>query len=201
MELYHGTTTNITDEFLKPHKPFETYEYNPIICFTDKKALALLYTTNPIRAYFKNQNIAGRANAFSDYFKFCEKENRVVVCECYEGMLEEVYNISAYLYTFEYDGAINKESSIGYEFNEPIKYEKKIFIPNVLSELLELEKLNIVKIIRFNDLDFNIKSLLYDNIAHRANACENQGEVEFFKEKFKGINSVLNYLHLNTIPQ
>lgn len=199
MELYHGTTINISDEFLRPHKPFETYGYKPIICFTDKRAIALLYSSNPIRTYFKKHKIVGKANAFSDYFRFDEKENKVVVCECYEGMLEEVYNIPAYLYIFEYDNSNLEDSdhSLGYEFYDPVKYDKKIFIPNVLSELLELEKINIVKIKRFADLSCNEKSLLYDNIAHRAHACENQGEVEFFKERFKGISTVLNYLHLN----
>lgn len=195
MELYHGTTIDITDGFLKPHKAFETYDYKPAVYFADKFEIALLYTTNPIKAYLQNQKRADKVNAFCNYFKVDEKENKVIVSECYAGMLEEVYDRQGYIYTFNCDSADKHKRFSVYEFLEPVVFDKKLLIPNVLSEL---EKSNNIIIKRFNDLSFVEKRNLYDSISERANACESQGEVDYFKEKFKGIDSIQNFLRLRT---
>jgi len=197
MKLYHGTTANISDEFLKPHKPFETYEYKPTIFFSNKLAIALLYSINPIRSYIQKKKLTGRANAFSNYFKYNKKENKVVVCEYYDGMLEEVYNERSFIYVINENNLNEDNETTSFEFYEPKKYDEKIIIPNVLNELIKYEKANIIKIIRFNELTTDDKSLLYDAIADRANACENQCEIDFFKEKFKDIYTIQNALHLN----
>lgn len=68
---------------------------------------------------------------------------------------------------------------------------------NYFCKLAEnLEKKDKIKIIRFEDMSFNVKNELYDSISDRANSCEHQCEIDFFKEKFKNVQTIQNYLRL-----
>lgn len=199
MRLYHGSSINIKDEYLSPHKPFKTYDYKSSIYFSDKIEIALLYSINPIRNYIKLNNKEEKANAFSSYFKYDRENNITILYECYKGMLNEVYNNPSYIYVLDIDDTIantHKEGDHSYNFSKPQKYIEKIFIPNVLDELLKLEKENKIKIIRFEDMSFNVKNKLYDRISDRADSCEHQCEIDFFKEKFKNVQTIQNYLRL-----
>ena len=199
MKLYHGSSINIKDEYLSPHKPFKTYDYKSSIYFSDKIEIALMYSINPIRNYIRLNNKKLTPNAFSSYFEYDKKNDITILYECYKGMLNEVYNNSSYIYVLDIDDTIAnayKDEEHSYNFSKPQKYTKKIFIPNVLDELLKLEKENKIKIIRFEDMSFNVKNKLYDKISARANSCEHQCEIEFFKEKFKNVQTIQNYLRL-----
>ena len=113
-------------------------------------------------------------------------------------MLNEVYNNPSYIYIVDVEESVANEhiEFNSYRFFAPIKYLKKIYIPNVLDELLKLEKKDKIKIIRFEDMSFNVKNELYDSISDRANSCEHQCEIDFFKEKFKNVQTIQNYLRL-----
>ena len=198
MRLYHGSSINIKDEYLSPHKPFKTYDYKSSIYFSDKIEIALLYSINPIMNYIKLNNKEEKANAFSSYFKYDRENNITILYECYKGMLNEVYNNPSYIYIVDVEESVANEhiEFNSYRFFTPIKYLKKIYIPNVLDELLKLEKKDKIKIIRFEDMSFNVKNELYDSISDRANSCEHQCEIDFFKEKFKNVQTIQNYLRL-----
>ena len=199
MKLYHGSSTNIEGQYLIPHLPFKTYDYKPSLYFTDKIEMALLYSINPIRNYIKINNKKGEANAFSSYFKYNDKIKKVILYECYKGMLDEVYNNPAYLYIYNIDDTKANQyiEDTGYRFCEPIKFNEKIFIPNVLEQLKQLKDKNKIDIINFENLTFKDKYYLYDYISARANACESEAEVEFFKEKFADIDEVQKRIYLN----
>lgn len=195
MRLYHGSIVDIKSKYLKPNLPFLTKQYAPAIYFSDKYELALLYSINPIRAYIKRQKIKKDANAFSCYFRY--DEQKVIVYECYKGMLDETYNNSSFIYVADIIVTEKHIDNTGYYFTEPIKYNKKLLIKNVLLELLELEKNNKIEIIRYEDLTRLDKNFPTDSLSSRANECETEAEILFFKDKFADNYEIQKYLKLN----
>ena len=88
-----------------------------------------MYAINPIRAYIKKNNIKGTANAFSAYFKFNKKKNKIILYECYEGMLNETYNNLAYIYVVNKDNIEEQNlDETECKFSGPVKSDEKLTI-------------------------------------------------------------------------
>lgn len=197
MIFYHGTTIDIKDEELKPNRAFLSYQdyKTPAVFLTINKIYALLHSRNPIRIFAQNNNLIGRANAFSSYFEV--KNNRVILYECYDNMLQEVYSGPAYLYTCDIN--INEKNNIdlnNYRYEGSIKYKEKIFIENVLELLQSLEKENLIEIKYYNTLSEFEKDNLIEHLNSRANSCESEVEILYFKEKFKDVSYIQSGIKL-----
>lgn len=190
MFFYHGSLEDIKDEYLKPHVAFstyETYKKEPAVFLTISEISALLHARNPIRIYAKEQNSIERCNAFSSYFSM--KDGVIHIYECYEGMFKESLMGPAYLYVCEIENLDNEQDDLyNYKYFKPLKYGKKIFIENVLEYIEKFQ--DKVKLHRFEDLTDLEKYNLYEHVGIRANSCESEIEVRFFKEKFSNIFAI-----------
>lgn len=123
------------------------------------------------------------------------KDGVIHIYECYEGMFKESLMGPAYLYVCEIENLDNEQDDLyNYQYFKPLKYDKKIFIKNVW-EYIKKEKEKII-MHNFESLkDSEIRDL-YNHIGSRANSCESEIEVKFFKEKFPNIDDIQYYIYL-----
>lgn len=192
--MYHGSLEDISGA-LRVNKPFETYFYKPAVYLTQKKELAILHALNPIRIYAKDRGMQGKANAFSCHFRNVLTRGIITVCECYEGMFDELSRQKVYLYSVEIDDQIDDYDDFAY--CKDIHFQSKEIVTNVKDFLLQCQSEGKIKLIRYGDLTEREKYLLFDSIASRANACESEIEIAFFKDKFPDNIEVQTKLYLN----
>lgn len=195
MKMYHGSLVDIKGDTLKANKPFETLFYQSAVYLTQKKELAILHALNPIRIYAIDRNINARANAFSCHFRNVLNNKITTVFECYEGMLDELFRHKVYFYSVDIDDEIDDYDD--FACKKDIKYQTKEVISDVRSFLQESEREGRLKFIKFKDLNEKERYHLFDSIESRANSCEHDIEIAFFKEKFADNPNVLRKLHIN----
>ena len=196
MKLYHGTTTKINGEYLKTHKAFERIEYGEWVHFANNYDIALLYSVNPIRAFYQGKVDPIEIPAFSSHLAFSNKANIPhKIYEIYPNMLTELFNTTAFIYVCEVDEkdiANPHNSSFERIVPKDVKIEKEIVIPNVLNELIKLDKEGNIKII-YNS-NFNEQNDYYcsEHLEIKASFATTQWEADFYYEKFSNKHNILN---------
>jgi len=182
MKLYHGTNANINEEFLKTHNPFpERSDYENSVYMTDELLIALLYSVNPLRIYFKDIT-PEMIHPFSKHFDVLNYRIPHLF-ELYEGMFDEVYNRSSYIYVAEITNQKYEKDGHQYKFKEPVKIKQKIYYENIFKELLQYEKDNKLKIIYYEEYKQKYENDMLDYIKDLYKYC-NDYEHEFFHKKF-----------------
>lgn len=186
MILYHGSNIDIKDEYLKPHNPFVGYGYSERICFSTDENVALLYSINPIKSYLENlQAKEETIPAFSVHLKLNEKP--YLIYELYEGMFEELFNKTCYIYKCDVDDSIVKNANNGFEkyVEQKVDITKKIIVENCLQKLKELEKQGnlILKYFRADTV-----STLYDELENKAYSVKTETERDFIENKCRDFN-------------
>lgn len=183
MKLYHGTSININEEYLKPHDPFpERDDYKTSVYMTDELLIALLYSINPLKIYF-NDIAPEMIHPFSKQFDVLNYKIPHLF-ELYEGMFDEVYNRGSYVYIAEINNQKYTKDGHQYIFEEPVKINKKVYYENIFNELLKYQKENKLKIIYYKEFKQRYeKDDILDSVKYLYENC-NDYEKEFFHKKF-----------------
>ena len=187
MKLYHGSLVDIQDCFLQPRKAFDREDYPTAVSLTENRIIALLYSTNPIRAYFQDNNIVAQCGAFSCHI------NRLNDCVCieelYEGMFDDVFNRSAFIYTCNVKADSVEKWNDEYRSSTPVLISRKEKIENVYTILTEFEKDGKVKLYHYNDVKENWNHFddLMDSVVHRMSYSASPEEKQYFLYKFKHV--------------
>lgn len=183
MYLYHGSIKNIKG-FLKPKLAYNFYE-EPKIYFSNNKTMALLFGINPIKIYFKNHNINQECGAFSCHIDY--KNNTINIYELYNGMFDEIFNNSTFIYTCKIP-----KTNLGYSKQKPYEYtysqnceiykkEKIINVYDVIKSLVAKKKINLIY---HNEILRNEKYKLINAVSSRAYYCSSIEEANFYYDKF-----------------
>jgi len=186
MILYHGSNIDIKDEFLKPHNPFVEYGYSNRICFSTDENVALLYSINPIKSYSENlQTKEENIPAFSVHLKL--NETPYLIYELYEGMFEELFNKTCYIYKCDVDDSIIKNANNGFEkyVEQKVDITKKIIVENCLQKLKELEKQGNLNLMYFHA---DTVYALYDELENKAYSVKTETERDFIENKCRDFN-------------
>lgn len=135
MTLYHGSATPgimvLDPRFSDPKDPH--------IYLTDCPALAVIYAHNPVKG---------------GYFPyFFDKEGQLCYEEYFPNALDLYKGFGGYVYTAEAEGLPQRENMPwAYKSAAPIPVTGCRSIPDLYGELLRLEELGELRIIRFRDL-------------------------------------------------
>ena len=187
MELYHGSNVEIEKELI-PHKSYQRADYAPRVYFSDRKEIAMLFSLNPIQSYLENICCDKKPNACSCHIDF--NSVPIKVYELYDGFFEELFNKRRFIYVCEVkDNELVLKGHEVYTTNV-CKIKEKIIINNVLKELQKMHDLKIIRLIKWSEMNFDVRSLLEDRISSRASLCESKEEAQFFLEKFVNNNYI-----------
>lgn len=185
MKLFHGSTVDI-EKSLKPHRAFDREDYLPRIYFTDKMERTLLYAVNPIEMYIKNKfDKSIRCSATSAHFY--EKRQQFTLIEIYPNMFEETYrNRKAYIYVCDIgESDLEERSDNEYTIDTEIEFSNKLEILDIYNEFLKLQEQGLLKLLPFEDIDFEKtrfeREHLIDNLNGRKNYCKSPEEKSFFE--------------------
>ena len=202
MKVYHGSLINIKGKYLKPNKAFNNNLYKPCVYFSTSYINALLYSVNPIRSYLKNCNDSCNARAFSAHIDFTKTPP--IIHELYNGMFEELFNTSCFIYISDIDEVETQEANKEIVFEGKAIINEKIKIANFYQELLKEEKNKNIGLKRFKDWnDGEYSNFIYDKISTKASQSETCGEIKFYRNKFannmeiqKSVNEALEKMKL-----
>ncbi len=198
MIVYHGSQINISEGYLQPHKAFDSQDKTAKVYVTKDYITALLYSINPIKAYFNNNNIIAEAGAFSAHIDF--SANPITVYELYEGMFDELFAHKTYIYVCDDSQVELKSTTSAINENyveEPLKIDDIEICDDLFDKLQILHAAGKIRLVRWNEWDYLDRYLWFvHNVETRATYCKSQEEVEFFdkklnvagKIKHKGLN-------------
>ncbi len=182
MILYHGTTVKIEKE-LHPHKAFESAYYKEWVHLSKDETIAILYSVNPIRAFYNDDSNEKEIPSFSAHFQYDIKPGQPIkIYEIYKGFFEELFNRRAYLYVVDVD---KKDFDKEYKFevmvakNIPIK--SRTVIDSVYERLMGLKNDGKIEIVNYENLPYDF---LFDNISSKISVAETQYEADFYMAKF-----------------
>ena len=151
MKVYHGTMKKIEGKFLKPHRAFERVDYEPWVHFATSYEVALLFASNPIRAFFKEVEPI-KIPAFSTHL--CLDGTVPKIYELYRGMFESLYHIPVFVYECDVDkkDLIDPFSQDKYErvTTKEVEYSKIYEISDLLEELKACEKQKKIELICYD---------------------------------------------------
>lgn len=185
MKLYHGSSTNI-EKYLKPHRAFDRDDYSPCVYFARERERALIYAVNPIEIFIKNNfNREIHCSAISAHFY--DRTQQPALMEMYPDMFEEIYrNRHAYIYVCDI-AEEELSTTFGYEYtvNREVPFVEKIYIGDVLRELLLLQGQGKLRLLTFDKIDRDKTYLerehLIDSLRIRKQYCKTQEEKDFFE--------------------
>ena len=180
MKLYHGSTRNI-DKTLTPHKAFSREDYEPRVYFTDLKEKAIAYAINPIDSYIKSRTgIDQHYSAMSAHMRYAK--GVLEIMECYPNMFE-IYHSPAYIYVCNV--VAEKKNDHEYILKGEVDFAEKLYIEDVYSELIKLEKCGILKLYKYDDLDcwktYHQYDYVESGLQSRASYCSYKEELDFFE--------------------
>lgn len=188
MILYHGTTVKIEKE-LHPHKAFESAYYKEWVHLSKDETIAILYSVNPIRAFYNDDSGEKGIPSFSAHFQHDIKPGQPIkIYEIYKGFFEELFNRRAYLYVVDVDekdfdnrndAKCKDEFEVMVAKNIPIKSRK--VIDNVYERLKGLKNDGKIEIVNYENLPYDF---LFDNISSKISVAETQYEADFYMAKF-----------------
>ena len=137
MTLYHGSATpGITT--LRPNL---SNHGKPLVYLTNDPALAVIYAHNPLTP----------PDCYFPYFY--DKEGQLCYEEYFPQALDLYKGFGGYVYTAEADNLTQLEKMPWvYLSEEPVPVTGCRFIPDLYAELLALDAVGSLKIIRFGDL-------------------------------------------------
>lgn len=191
MKLYHGSLIDIQDCFLQPRKAFDREDYITAVSLTENRTAALLYSANPIRAYFQDNNIVAQCGAFTCHIN--PLNDCVCIEELYEGMFDDVFNRSAFIYTCNVKANSVEKWYDEYRSTTPVLISQKEKIENVYILLKEFEKDGKVKLRRYSNVKENWIHFddLMDSVVYRMSYSASPEEKQYFLSKFKHVKEFI----------
>ena len=183
MAYYHASQVKDI-EILKPH--ISNHKV-PLVYFSDKRENVLVYLSNAVEKFCKEQNFK-HEGTYSKWGPYgFEKDGRLRFEEYYPNALEETYRgVSGIIYSCK-TIHINSEMNIGipnaYVSSEPEKVDKCEYIEDACEELLSAEREGLITIVRYDEFIKKKKDWLDKVIKQEYLDSESQPEYRFFLEK------------------
>lgn len=191
MKVYHGTMKKIKGNYLIPHRAFELPEYGRWVHFATSYEIALLYSSNPIRAFFKESS-AIKIPAFSQHL--CLDRDIPKIYELYIGMFENLYHIPVYVYECEVDDKelIDPFSPNNYEkvTTKKVRYSKVYEIPDLLEKLKNCEKEKRIELVNYENV-LKIHDFYYDHLDYKVSQARTQWEADFYYKNFPDVWEII----------
>lgn len=148
--FYHASPVPNIEELLPFKSNHGTYVY-----FSSKKANILVYLSNPIEKFHKDNNIPHEGK-FSKWASYGFKDGKPVLEEYYPNATEDGYKgVGAYIYYCHDNDDIKLLNDLQdvYVSEKPVKPFKVEYIPDVYEAILEAEKAGDLSIMRFENAD------------------------------------------------
>lgn len=182
----------IEGKFLKPHRAFERVDYEPWVHFATLYEVALLFASNPIRAFFKEVEPI-KIPAFSTHL--CLDGTVPKIYELYRDMFESLYHIPVYVYEcdIEKKDLIDPFLQDKYErvTTKEVEYSKIYEISDLLEELKNCEKQKKIELICY-DKGLKIHDIYYDYLSCKAEDACTQWEADFYYKNFPNRREIIN---------
>ena len=181
---YHASQTKGIS-FLEPRVSNHNI---PLIYFSKKRENVLVYLSNAIEKYCKEEGFEydGNYEKWGPYG--FNKDGKLVIEEYYPNALESTYkNVSGYIYQAE------NVADSGFEINipdavtssEPVKVNNVEYVEDAYEELMKAEKAGLITIIRYDEMTAKKKEWLINTIKEEYKNASNHPEYRFFlKGKF-----------------
>lgn len=194
MKVYHGTMKKIEGKFLKPHRAFERVDYEPWVHFATSYEVALLFASNPIRAFFKEVNPL-EIPAFSTHLYLDGAVPQIY--ELYRNMFESLYHIPVYVYECDVDEKDLSDpfSRDKYErvTTKEVEYSRIYEISDLLRELKNCKEKKKIELIYYDE-GLKVHDIYYDYLGCKVEEARTQWEADFyyrnFPDKWKIIQSI-----------
>ncbi len=164
----------------------------PLIYFSKKRENVLVYLSNAIEKYCKEEGFKNDGN----YEKWgpygFNRDGKLVIEEYYPNALESTYkNVSGYIYQ------VKNVIDSGFEINipdavtssEPVKVDGFKYVEDAYEEIMKAEKAGLITIIRYDEMTAKKKEWLINTIKEEYKNASNHPEYRFFlKAKFPFIS-------------
>lgn len=151
--FYHAS--NIAD--IKTLLPFSSGHGTPLVYFSAKKENTLIYLSNPVEKYCKENGIesSDRYYRFMSY-RFTE-DNILELLEYWPNALEETYlGVSGYIYATSYlPNAQTMDIPDVFASESPITIETFEYIPAAYLAIKQAEEEGKIKIVRYHENSAN----------------------------------------------
>lgn len=160
--LYHGSHTNIEDEYLQPHISFD---YKPLVYATDNQWYALARCGK-----FDIEDFAIK----EEYIDSCHK---YILVELRKNAFKDVFDTDGYIYfvneeDFEYNGH-------EYVTSSPVKIRRKLYVDNVWEKMQGYMGKIAYELIKFKNSEEYFKK---NNIDKDAYLDRRKARIEKLKE-------------------
>ncbi len=185
--LYHASPIKNID-FLEPRGSNHGEER---IYFSNKKENVLVYLSNAIEKYCKETGFEynGIWKKWATYG--FDKSGILQIEEYYPNALLETYNgVGGYIYTVASDEAFMPLNDIpdAYFSKTPVKTFSCEFIENAYDAILETEKKNLIRILRYEELSESKLDWIKRTVKEEYEENENHPEYRYFlKAKFRSV--------------
>lgn len=185
---YHASQTkNIT--FLEPRVSNHNI---PLIYFSKKRENVLVYLSNAIEKYCKEEGFKydGNYEKWGPYG--FNRDGKLVIEEYYPNALESTYkDVSGYIYQVKNVIDSNFEINIpnAVTSSEPVKVDGVEYVEDAYEEIMKAEKAGLITIIRYDEMTAKKKEWLINTIKVEYKNAINHPEYRFFlKAKFPFIS-------------
>ena len=164
----------------------------PLIYFSKKRENVLVYLSNAIEKYCKEEGFKydGNYEKWGPYG--FNKDGKLVIEEYYPNALESTYkNVSGYIYQ------VKNVIDSGFEINIPdavtsselVKVDGFEYVEDAYQEIMKAEKTGLITIIRYDEMTAKKKEWLINTIKEEYKNAINHPEYRFFlKAKFPFIS-------------
>lgn len=170
-------------------KPFVSNHKKKYIYFSDKRENVLIYCSNPIEKYCKENKIDFGEKytwlapyGFDRNGTFCYEEY------CPNLLYESYYGTSGYIYSTKSDLGMKPLKDIRnvYINENEVKPDKVEYIENVYDEIIKAEKDGKIKIFRYEDISEERKAKNNKMILdYYLNECKSKSEKYYYENHFE----------------
>lgn len=178
---YHASAT----KGIKELRPSVSNHKIPLIYFSSKRENTLVYLSNAIEKYCKEQNFA-YDGVYTTWAPYSFDINSVLVIEeYYPNALQETYKgISGYIYYVNKIDNIKRQLDIPYAFvtDSCVKTDGYEYINDAYDAILDEEKKGTIKVVRYEEFIKIKKEWLYQIIRKEYNNPSISPEYKFFLE-------------------
>ncbi len=169
----------------------------PLIYFSKKRENTLVYLSNAIEKYCKENNYSydGIWQKWGSYG--FEKDGRLRIEEYYPNALLSTYKgVSGYIYRAEHVNDSGYEVSIpdAITSNSSVLVSDVEFVVDAYEAILQAEKQGLITILHYDDVSENMRKRLYKMLKEEYKSANEHPEYRFFLEKnFPEIDWRLNF--------
>lgn len=158
----------------------------PLIYFSDKKENVLVYLSNAVEKYCKDNHFSYEGNWKKWASYGFNREGKLQLEEYYPNALEETYKgISGFIYhipNLKNEASFEIKIPNAFALNQPIKVIGCEIVVDAYEEILNAERLGLIEVIRYDEFILSKKNWLIKTIKEQYDASENQPDYRFFLE-------------------